>query len=176
MTILHRTSLTVLLALSLLVALAACDNRSEPAPGESASASEPSAGGQAPANAPGGSEHYRVSSPSDAITVDQKSQTDVTIEPTGELKINEEFPWKIEFAASDGVELAQGAFEKSDLELSDKAAEIPLLLEADQAGAHTLEASADFSVCTDTECFVMRDESLTFEIEAEDDDVEEASD
>ncbi|MFW5968271.1 MAG: hypothetical protein ACOCV2_12170 [Persicimonas sp.] len=175
MTISNRTFLVLLLAPVLLVGLVGCENRNDAAPSEAASASEPSAGGEAPANAPGGSEHYRLKSASETIAVDQKSQSGVTIEPTGDLKINEEFPWKIEFAPSDGVELAQGAFEKSDLELSEKAAEIPLLLEVDEAGEHTLEASGDFSVCTDSECFVMRDESLTFEIDAEEGDTEDAS-
>lgn len=160
----------------LLLTTSACDSRSEHearSEATAAGAEQERAGGAdkeaaaGRANSAGGSEHYSTESPDEALPVGQKSEAAFDITPTGDLKINHEFPWTIEFAEQDGIELAQASFSKDDFGLEDEAATLSVLMEADEAGTHQLEATADFSVCTDTECFVMRDEPLSFEVEAQ---------
>ncbi len=108
---------------------------------------------------------YDVSSPEQAIGAGQKQKVELGITSADGLKINKEFPWKIELTQPEGVAFAQTTFSKSQIDLGEKQATMAVFVEAEQAGAHQIEATGNFSVCNDTECYVIRDEPLDFNLE-----------
>jgi hypothetical protein len=113
-------------------------------------------------------EHYELESPVTAVRVDHKERTEFSVTPTGDLKINHEFPWSFEFSPPAGVKLAQTSFSKEQIELSDERATMAMIVEVDEGGEHRLEATGNFSVCTDTKCYVIRDEPVEFVLKADD--------
>ncbi len=144
------------------VALAACDKD------EAAGAQEPvmNTPEKAPAKQPGTDDRYATKSPDDEAVVGQKTKVAFRIEPRGDLKINKEFPWKIEFQAPEGVELGATALDRSAIELTDSAATIPVDLTAAEAGQLKLAATGNFSVCNPQRCDILRDEPLEFSVVA----------
>lgn len=110
-------------------------------------------------------DRYGVSSPEQAIGAGQKQKIELGITPAGGLKINKEFPWKIELTQPEGVALAQTSFSKSQIDLGEDQATMAVFVESEQPGDHQIEATGDFSVCNDTECYVIRDEPLDFNLE-----------
>jgi hypothetical protein len=132
-----------------------------------ASAQGVEAGGAASQNPNADSDRYDVRSPEKAVSVGQKQTVELAITPGDGLKINKEFPWKLEFSPPKGVQLAQKRVSGDQIDLAESQATIPLHLEADAAGVHKLDATADFSVCNDTKCYVIRDQALSFDVKAE---------
>ncbi|QDG54587.1 hypothetical protein FIV42_28730 [Persicimonas caeni] len=100
------------------------------------------------------------------VPVGKKAKVELAVTPDGEFKINDEFSWKIEFADSPDVQLAQKTVTSDQIEFSEMEATFPLLLEAKAAGVHKLEATGNFSVCRDTLCVPIMEAPLSFEIEA----------
>lgn len=117
-------------------------------------------------SAPAHQNRYAVESPSGKIPVGKKQKVELVIKPASGLKINDEFPWKLEVCDAQGVQLARKAFAKKDIELAEKAATVPVFVEAGAEGPHKLQVAGDFSVCTDKECYVIRNEPLAFNLEA----------
>lgn len=168
-----KDAFKVLLVVSLAAVTAAgceaSDKRTEAtATGPSSTAEAPTASPTAHQGTSKNREHYALESPSSAIRVGQKERTELSVTPTGALKINHEFPWAFEFNPPQGVQLAQTSFSKEQIELRDQRATISTFVEADEAGEHRIEATGNFSVCTDTKCYVIRDEPVSFVLRADD--------
>ncbi|AWV89581.1 hypothetical protein [Bradymonas sediminis] len=157
--------LPLLIASVALVLVAACDKSAPESPTA-----------QAPVNSiptnPGGADEdlnadrYALGAPKDAIAVGQKSEVALTIEAADGLKVNEEFPWSITFEDTEGIEIAQKEFKMDELKLENRLASIPVTVSASAPGKHTVNAVGNFSVCNDTQCYVIRNQKLAFNIEA----------
>ncbi len=164
----RKPKLAGLLATTLaIVGLAgACDESEAPqataTSAETTSATENTARPSASSN----EGRYEVRSAKAPVEVDKKAQVELAITPGDDLKINPEFPWKLEFSDNANVQIAQKTVSKAQIDLADTEATFPLLVEANAAGVHELKATGDFSVCKDTTCYSIRDEALTFELEA----------
>jgi hypothetical protein len=120
-------------------------------------------------------DRYDLRSPDSPVIVGQKQKVELAITPGDGLKINKEFPWKFEFSAPEGVQLAQKQVAGAQIDLAESKATIPMHLEASQAGKHSLDATADFSVCNDTKCWVIRDQKVSFNLKADPADAEAAA-
>ena len=159
-------------ALLLLAAGAGCD-KTDSQSAEATATGATSATGTSSANTNSANtnsankQRYGVLSPREPVAVNKKAKVELAITPADGLKINKDFPWSLEFSETPGVQLAQKSISKAQIDLDDSKATIPVMLEASAAGAHTLEASADFSVCNDTKCYVIRDERLSFDLAAQ---------
>ena len=175
----NATTPKVLSIISTVVLLAAagCDKSQHEAPPAQATAqgtarTAASTGTQTPpANAApaesANADRYDVRSPKESVEVGKKAKIELAITPGDDLKINKEFPWKLEFSDHANVQLAQKTITDSQIELDDAEAIIPVMLEAGSPGVHTLKATADFSVCNDTKCYSIRQEQVRFEVAAQ---------
>ncbi|MFP4598279.1 MAG: hypothetical protein ACOC9J_04565 [Persicimonas sp.] len=160
-------------ALAVLAAVASfgCDNPSNQADDSAASASaqapvaDPEADETANGRTAKHTDRYAVRSPEQAIGASHKQEVELGITPADGLKINKEFPWKIELTQPEGVALAQTTFSKAQIDLGEEQATMAVFVESEQAGSHQIEATGDFSVCNDAECYVIRDEPIDFDLE-----------
>lgn len=107
---------------------------------------------------------YSAKVEQDSVAVGQPSEVVLAIEPGNDLKINLDFPWKIEMQEKEGVVFTSSAFGKSDFSLQEERATIPVVMNLAKAGEHEVEAVADFSVCNDDRCEILRGENLVFKI------------
>lgn len=88
----------------------------------------------------------------------------VQVLPGPNLEINLEFPWAVRLGEVEGLEFEPPALQREDLDLSVERAQVPVRLKAAQAGVYEVEARADFSVCNDDRCDILRDEPLSFTV------------
>lgn len=112
-------------------------------------------------------EHYRTRVRPG--TVDPGSQAEVSFEirPKDGLKNNLEFPnWALEIDAPEGVELADASFDHDDFEIDEENAVATTKMEVGEAGETELTGTATFSVCNDDVCHTLRDEAVSFRVEA----------
>lgn len=155
----QRIGLSILFS---LVALLACQkqpaaDQGTPKAGEKAAA--------APAPAP--------ATANDAYTVrivpgDAKAGAPATsvieVTPGPGYKVNLDFPAKLTFSPPEGVTAEKKAFDKGDAELTEKALRFNVPFTAAAAGTISLSGTADFSVCNDNTCKLIRDEKLAWEV------------
>ena len=80
------------------------------------------------------------------IGADAPATVAFTVRPGPGLKINPEYPWKVTLSGDAPVSLTQRELRQGALTLRDEAATIPVALTA-PAGAHTIQASVNLSVC-----------------------------
>lgn len=158
----HRIWIGV--AVAALSAMVGCE--AEPANSSaSAAANAPATAGESK-QATNNEGRYSVVSPKSAVEVGKTGTINFAVKPSGGLKINHDFPWKVTFEDAEGVEIASRTVGGSKIELADDEATIPVQLRANTAGEHRLAATGSFSVCNDTKCYVMRDEKVEFELAA----------
>lgn len=101
------------------------------------------------------------------VEVGEESRVEFQVFPGPDLRINDEFPWAIEFDDVEGLELGASSMDWTDMELRDERATIPVDVTAAQVGRYTLEAKADLSVCNDERCDILRGEPVELVVEAQ---------
>lgn len=158
----HRILIGV--AVAALATTVACENESSNS-SASAEAKAPSTTTESN-KASNNKDRYSVESPESAVDVGKTGTVEFAVKPSGGLKINHDYPWKVTFEDVEGVEIASKTVGSSKIELADEQATIPVQLRANAAGNHKLSATGSFSVCNDTKCYVMRDEKVEFELAA----------
>lgn len=154
--------LAILLMVAGLLAVAACEKD----PAQSPVAQAPTHAIPAAPAEDLNADRYQLGGPDGPITVGDSSAIALTIEAADGLKVNEEFPWSIAFEDTPGVEIAKKEFKMDELDLETRRASIPLTVSASQPGKHLLNAVGNFSVCNDTQCYVIRNQKLAFHVEA----------
>lgn len=160
----RRRALWLVVGLVCLVASGCEKSSPEVATPQAPVNSVPSAGSAVAENP--NADRYALGSPNEAIKVGEQGSVAVTIDAADGLKVNEEFPWSIRFEDSEGVKIAQKEFKKGQINLEKHRASIPLTVSVSAPGTHQLNAVGDFSVCNDTQCYVIRNQKLAFNIEA----------
>lgn len=88
----------------------------------------------------------------------------VQVLPGPGLEINLEFPWAVRLGQVEGLEFEAAEIKRDELDLTVERAQLPVKLKADQAGVYEVEARADFSVCNEERCDILRDEPLPFTV------------
>ena len=101
-----------------------------------------------------------------SVDVDSESRVELRVLPGDDLKVNLDYPWAIEFDETDGVSLGATRLRIGDLDLDEERAIIPVDVTATEAGRHTLTGKADFSVCNDDICEILRGEPVEIVVEA----------
>ncbi len=157
------------------LALAGCDKTpqatSKPAATDKAAAqpAAPAAPSAQPADQPttgDNDEHYELHSPDHPVPVGQKAKVELSVTAADGLHVNQDFPWSFDFDQPQGVQLAQTKVAKGQIQFSHSVAKIPMYVEASTPGKHSLEATANFSVCDPSQCYVIRNQRVAFTIEA----------
>lgn len=160
-----KTRALIVVIATALIGVAACEKPADRT-AENASAQAP-AEGKSTESTSNNRDRYNVVSPGTSVNVGETQTVQFSIEPTGGLKINHDYPWKVTFEDTDGVDIASPTVGGSKIELADEAATIPVQLRASKDGDHKLAARGSFSVCNDTKCYVMRDEAVEFKLAAQ---------
>lgn len=88
----------------------------------------------------------------------------VEVLPGPNLEINLEFPWALRLPQVEGLEFQSPELKRDELDLTLERAQLPVKFQAAQAGVYEVEARADFSVCNDDRCDILRDEPLSFTV------------
>lgn len=87
------------------------------------------------------------------------------VRPGRGLKINEDFPWKFDFDAVEGLGMPATTLAGDQIKLEEMQALIPVSLGEVTPGTYKVEATGNFSVCNDDRCDILRNERMEFEIE-----------
>ena len=157
----QRISLT---AIALVLALPACDRQEKVAP---ARAATPHAAGGASA---AGGARFAISGLSQQATVGAAGAVTLEVTPTGPLKINPEFPWKLTLESPPAeLGLASPVIEKGAMSFTTSKATVPIAVNPSAAGGYTLEGTIDLSVCEATgskRCFLERAKPVSITVEA----------
>lgn len=89
----------------------------------------------------------------------------VEVKPTPGYKMNTEFPVQIKkLSAPDGVTLPKATLASSDAELTEKVLRFTVPFTAAKAGQIDLAGLADFSVCNERACKLIRDEKVAWQV------------
>lgn len=102
----------------------------------------------------------------DSVAVGEPIEVALVIEPGKDLKINLDFPWKVEMQETETMSFSSANFAKGDIRLNEERATVPLVINVAKAGEYEVEAKADFSVCNDERCEILRDESVSVKVRA----------
>jgi len=129
---------------------------------------EPSAAAGASENAVKRSKQgmYTVRIDQDSVAAGAPVEVALAIEPGKDLKINLDFPWKIEMQEMESVSFSTTSFGGGEIALTEERATVPLVLNVAKAGDYDVKAIADFSVCNDERCEILRGESVTVKVRA----------
>lgn len=102
------------------------------------------------------------------IAVGEPTEVTFVLRAGEGLKTNREFPsWSLDLTAPSGIKLADESFSRQAITLADREATLTTELTASQAGSVAIDGVANFSVCNDQTCHILRDESVRFSVEAD---------
>ncbi len=88
----------------------------------------------------------------------------VEVTPAEGYKINLEFPSRLQLSPTAGVKPAKERLGKEDAEVSEKMLRFNVAFTPASAGHLKMNCTADFSVCNDSTCKLIRDEKLAWEV------------
>lgn len=129
------------------------------------------------------SEHYSLRFENTEIQAGQEAQVEIHVLPGADLEINLEFPWAIEFDEVEGLDLGVGRIDwdgsagelhgqgqgdgefRGDLLLEKEMATIMMAVEAAEPGEYQVSGRADFSVCNEEICPILRDRPVNFVVQ-----------
>jgi hypothetical protein len=154
-------------SLLLLVTAFACQREPAAREGAPGAAAPGPAGTEAAAAKPAttGPAPYTVRIVPGEATAGQPATSVIEVSPAPGFKINQEFPAKLKLSKTDGVAPAKTELGRDDAEISEKALRFSVRFTPATAGKVALAGAADFSVCNDTTCKLIRDEQLSWEVE-----------
>lgn len=122
----------------------------------------PAAAAKKPAAEPEKTYKVRIV-PGDAKAgAEAKSIVEVT--PLPGYKMNKEFPSKLRMGSAEGVTTPKSEYSKADAEVTEQILRFKVAFTAAKAGKVNLNGSADFSVCNESACKLIRDEKLAWEV------------
>ncbi len=152
---------------SLLLFVTAFACQREPAAREGAAGPAPGpAGTEAVARpAAAGASAYTVRIVPGEATAGQPATSVIEVSPAPGFKINQEFPAKLKLSKTEGVAPVKTELGLDDAEISDKSLRFSVRFTPANAGKVALAGAADFSVCNDTTCKLIRDEQLSWEVQ-----------
>lgn len=116
---------------------------------------------------PSSERHFSTRVRPDEITVGDTSEAALEIRPDDGLKINEEYPsWTLELETPGRAELSTRSYRRDDFELESDRAVVQAEISVSEPGTTEVDGTATFSVCNDETCHILRDEPVSFRVEA----------
>lgn len=110
---------------------------------------------------------YRLVFENEEQIVGESGEIIYTVLPGPDLKINLEFPWKVEFESeTGGLTMGKRTFDLEAIELTEEAATIRIPVVPESAGRHEVNGYANFSVCNDDRCDIFQREPVRFVVNA----------
>lgn len=117
----------------------------------------------APAAEPAAKNYLVRITPGDAAA-GQPAQSVIEVTPTPGYKMNLEFPSRLKLDAPAGAALAKAELGRDDVEITEQALRFTVAYTPEQAGKLDLAGAADFSVCNENACKLVRDEKVAWEV------------
>ncbi len=149
-------------ALFSLTALLACQNHPAAQEGSPAPEAKPASPTSAPAATAG--DAYTVRIVAGEAKAGEPATSVVEVTPGPGYHVNTEFPVRLKLVPPAGVTAAKAQLERADAELSEAALRFNVAFTAATAGTVNMAGTADFSVCNDNTCKLIRDEKLAWEV------------
>lgn len=134
-----------------------------PAPTAAAPAPAPAPAPEAPAPEPAQKNYLVRITPGEAAA-GQPAQSLIEITPTPGYKMNLEFPSRLDLDPPQGAALQKTELGRDDLEITEQALRFTVAYTPEQAGQLDLAGAADFSVCNENACKLIRDEKVAWEV------------
>lgn len=106
------------------------------------------------------------------VVVGEPGEAVLRVLPGKGLKINPEYPWKLDLIASESspeVVAADMTIKKDKMKLEAAGAKIPVAVKLDQGGDYEIAGSLNLSVCekgNEARCLWFRDEPVTIKVSA----------
>lgn len=91
----------------------------------------------------------------------------VEVMPNPGFKMNVDFPARLRITEPGDANPAKAELTKDDAELSEKALKFKVAYTANKAGKATLAGLADFSVCNETACRLIRGEKVAWSVDVQ---------
>lgn len=157
------------IALALVTAAAGCSKDAKPAaekPG-AAAADTPGASAPAIAAAKHTDETFEVEiRPEGSYTAETPGEARVVLVAKEGFKCNDQYPYKFEFADSDGISYSDKVVRGDDaISIEGKKAVMKVPFTPSSAGKHTVKGKFSFSVCSDDKCLIeKRDLELAIDV------------
>lgn len=159
-----RTCIALFALSGLALCFTGCEPRSKALPEPvSPSTTAPSSAAAARASAPSGEGKFTLEQLEHAVPAGQPARITFGVKPGSGLKINPEYPWKLELdaqASSAEVEVAGAPVLRDAMSFEDALASIPLSVTAKKPGTHEVAANISLSVCEKgdaSRCLLFRD-------------------
>lgn len=139
--------------LPLMLMLVACQNGRTQPKGETGTQ-------ESSASEADNSKYYSVALNPAEIPSGAKTDVAVVITPASGYKWNDEYPAKFKVEPPDGVKVAKTDYKqmKKEVEIGKTEARLVLPVTLADTGSFELQVKANFSVCNDTSCKIMRKE------------------
>lgn len=140
----------------------AAAHQADPAPGES----PPAANEPGEPAAPSGDLKSQVSEdsfdlkvePSGSYAVGTEGQVQIVLDAKAPFHVNKEYPYSFALNESPGVKFASMKVQKDAVKLEAQRATMSVPFTPSEAGAHTISGTFKFSVCTDEQCLIKKQE------------------
>ncbi len=136
-------------------------------PGAAAAAAAPQVAQAAePAAAPAGEKQYAALAPAVVIKVGATADAKLTIKAAKGLHFNQEYPAKFVVTAAAYAKCTKDklAVKTGDVKFEGVDGVVTVPLQGLAAGAGKLEVVGSFSVCSDEQCYILRDEKLSLDV------------
>lgn len=168
-----RSNPILSVACALLVgglALAGCEKPAEKAPPEAKTAeAAPSTATPPPAAKKGAApapvaQTYKIRITPGEAAAGQPATSVIEVTPMAGYKMNKDFPSRLALDPAEGATLTKTAFEKGDAELSEEMLRFEIPFTPAAAGKLDLSGMADFSVCNEKACKLIRDEKVAWQV------------
>ena len=158
-----------LIASSIVLLASACESGEKVAPPRSDS-KEARADSAKPRTDDPTSERFALAGLEHRVAVGATAKLELEVTPTGPLKINPEFPWKLTLTSPPGeLGVAAPVIAKDAMTFSNTKATVPVPVAPTVAGDYTLEGTIDLSVCEADgarRCFLERAKPVTLTVKA----------
>lgn len=153
-----------ILALLLLIA-GGCEDRRDASKREPTPEANPSKS----ASAEGTDDRYSTVVSEETIPAGAEATVRLEIAAGDGLKVNHEYPsWNFEVDEAKGLELEKKSFSREDFSLTDAGATAEATVRGETPGEATISGTANFSVCNDETCHILRDEDVRFRLRVDD--------
>lgn len=161
---------TALLGLALALA-AGCNKPAEDAAPETetkaaaaeAAAAEAKPAEAAPAPAPAAKNYVVKITPGEA-QAGQPAKSVIEVTPTTGYKMNLDFPSRLALDTPAGATLGKTELGQEDVEITEAALRFTVDYTPEEAGKLDLAGAADFSVCNENACKLVRDEKVAWQV------------
>ncbi len=127
-------------------------------PSEAANGAAPVASAKAPPSEVKTDIFALTMQPSGAYKAGEAGRVDIVLEAKPPFKVNQEYPYSFALNETQGLSFASKKVQKDAVKLEHKRATMAVPFTAEEAGKHTISGTFKFSVCTEEQCLIKKED------------------